>query len=147
MWKKKNNCWPVKPFCGCYGSLLLIGPAEALGFQTRPYWFEDWNQFRVAAEDVLMHLIHGDQKAVFNLILLSPSWLPFSFSPTHHRPTEFFPSDLLNQMRTVIFPRATGIISNASPRLIRSVRSRPGRSGVGLDFGRRSSWLSVYQIC
>lgn len=87
---------PAKLFCSCCGPVWKwwaqrqTDPLKPPVSNT-PHWFKDWKEFRAAVDDMLVHLIQGDKKAVFNLILLPPSWLLFSFSLTHSHPTKFFP--------------------------------------------------------
>lgn len=77
-----------------------LKPAESC----TPHWMKDLKQLRAAVVDVAMQLIQGDKKALFNLILLSPSGslIPLNSALTHNKADPGVPKN----------------ISNASPALV-----------------------------
>lgn len=93
MWKNKNICWSAT--CEAFLRLLWTRVEVTSSDKTdllkplvsnAPHWFKDWKQLRAAVADMLTHLIHGDKKALVNLILL-----PLVLLLPHDRPTKFSP--------------------------------------------------------
>lgn len=65
-----------------------------------PHWMKDLKQFRAAVVDTVVQLIHGDKKALFNLILLSPSGspslIPLNSDLTHIKADPGVPKNISN---------------------------------------------------
>lgn len=67
-----------------------------------PHWMKDLKQFRAAVVDTVVQLIHGDKKALFNLILLSPSLIPLNSALTHIKTDPGVPKNISNALLALV---------------------------------------------